>query len=64
MSFWWCLNHGTVERSGGDELACAVIDRLGPYDTFEQAERALESTAARTAAQDARDEADDDWGTK
>lgn len=64
MSFWWCLAHGAVEGSAGDDLGCATLDRLGPYATRERAEAALESTRARTAAEDARDEADDDWDKK
>ena len=59
MSYWWCLQHAKVE--GGDNT-CAAMDRLGPYATREDAAAALESTRARTAAQDARDKADDDWG--
>ena len=61
MSFWWCLTHGAVEGSPREDTGCRNTDRLGPYETAEQAERALESTRARTAAEDARDEADDDW---
>ncbi len=59
MSYWWCLTHAKVE-SGDD--TCAALDRLGPYDTREAAAGALDSTRARTAAQDARDKAEDDWG--
>ena len=63
MSFWWCLTHGRVEGSGGDDdPGCANMDRLGPYDSREQAETALARTRTRTAEQDARDEAEDDWG--
>lgn len=35
---------------------------MGPYDTREEAAGALERAAARNAAADAEDEADDDWG--
>ncbi len=62
MSFWWCLSHGQVEGSADKDEGCANQDRLGPYATREQASSALEQTRARTAAEDARDEADDDWG--
>lgn len=58
-SWWYCLNHNRVE----DENGCALTDRLGPYASREEAEHALESARARTAAEDARDKADDDWGT-
>lgn len=44
-SFWYCVKHGTVEETGGD--ICAPIDRLGPYATREEAERALEKAAER-----------------
>ena len=59
MSHWWCLTHQRVET---DDDACAAMERLGPYDTHEAAVAALESARARTAEQDARDKADDDWG--
>ena len=62
MSFWWCLTHGAVEGSATDDSGCANMDRLGPYATHEQAATALERTRARTAANDARDEAEDGWG--
>lgn len=62
MSFWWCLTHSRVEGSAQDDAGCANMDRLGPYDTREQAEEALARTRARTAEQDARDEAADNWG--
>ena len=58
MTYWWCLTHNRVEEGGG----CPNMQRLGPYDTREQAETALDRTRARTAAQDARDEAEDSWG--
>ncbi len=59
MSSWWyCLKHGRVEQ----EHECALGDRLGPYDSREQAEQALESSRQRTQEQDARDREDDDWG--
>ena len=64
MSFWWCLSHGRVEGSSTDDEGCANMDRLGPYDTHEQAATALERARARTAEQDARDEAEDDWGRR
>jgi hypothetical protein len=64
MAFWWCIAHNSVEGSASDDTGCANLDRLGPYETREQASRALESTRARTAAEDARDEADNDWGSR
>jgi hypothetical protein len=64
MSFWWCLTHNRVEGSATDDSGCANMSRLGPYATEEQAAGALERARARTAEQDARDEAEDDWGKK
>lgn len=57
-SWWYCLKHNRVE----DEHACALTDRLGPYASKEEAEHALEKARQRTAEEDARDRADDDWG--
>jgi hypothetical protein len=54
MSYWYCLTHGTVEEGVG----CRSGDRLGPYDSRADAERALERARERTAAEDARDEAE------
>lgn len=62
MSYWWCLTHSRVEGAAGDDDGCANIDRLGPYGTHDLAAAALEKARARTAAQDAADEAEDDWG--
>lgn len=36
--------------------------RLGPYDTREEAEHALEIAQARNRAADAYDEKENDWG--
>lgn len=56
--WWWCLTHGRVEQDDG----CPNQERLGPYDSQERAAGALQRTAERTAAEDARDREDDDWG--
>jgi hypothetical protein len=49
MSKWyWCLEHKAVEGPDG----CAPSDRLGPYDSREEASRALEKVAERNAAWD------------
>jgi len=50
--FWWCLKHKRVET---DENRCKAADRLGPYDTAADAERALQTVAARNEAWDAED---------
>jgi len=46
--YWFCLNHHTVEGPDG----CAYQDRLGPYPTAAEAERALEKVAERNEAWD------------
>ena len=57
-SWWYCLNHMRVE----DENGCAHAERLGPYASPEDAEQALARARERTAAQDARDAEERDWG--
>lgn len=37
-------------------------DRMGPYDTREEAQHALDKAAERTKLADAQDDADDNWG--
>ena len=46
--YWFCLRHHTVEPQDG----CAYQDRLGPYPTAAEAERALEKVAERNEAWD------------
>lgn len=58
MTYWWCLRHMRVE----DQHGCAHADRLGPYDTEQEAAGALAKARERTAARDAEDALDDDWG--
>ncbi len=58
MPYWWCLIHHDVEPDAG----CGHKDRLGPYPTRAEAEQALQKAAERTAAWDAVDEEDRDWG--
>ena len=41
--FWYCLKHHAVESRDG----CKNADRLGPYDSEADAERALEKTQER-----------------
>lgn len=43
-SFWYCVKHRRVEQ-GAD--MCPPIDRLGPYDTREEAEGALAKAEQR-----------------
>lgn len=44
--WFYCLVHSRVEPVDG----CAEKDRLGPYATRAEAERALQSAAERTEA--------------
>jgi hypothetical protein len=46
--YWFCLKHHTVEAQDG----CAYQDRLGPYPSAAEAERALEKVAERNEAWD------------
>lgn len=46
--FFYCLDHSTVEGVDG----CKAADRLGPYATREEAERALERVQQRNEAWD------------
>ena len=41
-AYWYCVKHKTVES--GDDL-CPPIDRLGPFDTSEEASKALHRKA-------------------
>jgi hypothetical protein len=52
-TYYWCLEHHRVED---DTNACAWRDRLGPYQTAEQAQRALEQVEERNRMFDAEDE--------
>ena len=58
--WWYCLTHGRVEKDDG----CPNKERLGPYDTEAQASSAVQRAAERTAAEDARDRAEDGWSAK
>lgn len=51
--WFYCLTHKTVEPYE----ACKAVNRLGPYDTREEAERALEQVAERNEKWDAEDDA-------
>jgi hypothetical protein len=46
--YYFCLTHHTVEGAVG----CKASERLGPYPSREEAERALEKVAERNAAWD------------
>jgi hypothetical protein len=47
--WWYCITHKTVEP---DSVPCKAVDRLGPYTSREEAERALEKVAERNDAWD------------
>ena len=51
--WFFCLKHDTVEEKAG----CADSHRLGPYDTRQQAERAVQSVAEREERLTAEDRA-------
>jgi hypothetical protein len=42
--YWYCLKHHTVE---GSDSSCKALDRLGPYASEAEAERALEKVRER-----------------
>lgn len=54
MAYWWCLTHSRVEGDKG----CPNIERMGPYDTEEEALTAVERAHERTKAWD---KADKEW---
>ncbi len=56
----WYFDPTTGEVTQGKEGSWD--DRMGPYDTREEAAGALDIAAARTAAADAEDRDEDDWG--
>ena len=55
--FWYCVKHSRVES--GEDI-CPPIDRLGPYATAEEAERALTKAAERNEEWDNDPEWNDD----
>jgi hypothetical protein len=46
--YFYCMEHHTVEPEEG----CRAADRLGPYQTREEAEHALEKVQERNEAWD------------
>jgi hypothetical protein len=50
--WYFCLRHKTVEHGPG----CPGRERLGPYNTKEEAEHALETAKRRTEEWDAQDD--------
>lgn len=56
----WYFDLSTGEVSQGKKASWD--DRMGPYDTESEAHDALKVSRARTAAADAEDRDEDDWG--
>ena len=54
MTYWWCLDHASVEGDDG----CRAEVRLGPYPSEAAAARALASVRDR---EDAISKQDDAW---
>ena len=54
MTYWWCLDHASVEGDDG----CRAEVRLGPYLSAATAARALQSVRER---EDAISRQDDAW---
>ncbi len=50
--YYWCLSHHRVETTAN---ACPAVNRLGPYDSAAEAERALDRVRERNEAWDAED---------
>ncbi|HEV3169605.1 MAG TPA: hypothetical protein VGZ32_04670 [Actinocrinis sp.] len=50
--WYYCIKHHRVEG----EVGCQAKDRLGPYDTREEAENALQKVKERNAAWDHGDD--------
>jgi hypothetical protein len=57
LGWYWCLTHARVEHGPG----CPDKERLGPYADEATAAAAVTRMRERTAAEDARDRAEDDW---
>lgn len=52
MEWWYCLVHLAVEQG----TQCANSQRLGPFESQEQAEQVLERIKARNEAADQDDD--------
>ena len=50
--YYWCLSHHRVET--GDDV-CRAANRLGPYNSGDEAEHALDRVRERNEAWDAED---------
>ena len=52
MSWYYCLVHQDVEP----ELGCANAERMGPYQTEQEAAEAMETARHRNESYDAQDD--------
>lgn len=52
--WYYCIEHATVEP----KLGCRITTRMGPYETREEAARALETARERNKEWE---EADEEW---
>jgi hypothetical protein len=57
-TYWFCVKHRAVEPFEG----CGSQNRIGPFDTSEQAAQALDTIADRERRYDAEDAAWDGDG--
>lgn len=57
-TYWFCLEHHRVETEDG----CRAADRLGPYGSRADAERALDKVAERNETWDNDPDWNDDRG--
>ncbi|MFD5225568.1 SPOR domain-containing protein [Microbacterium sp. NPDC058342] len=58
--YWYNLSTGEVEFG----MQSAAVDRVGPFDTADDAARAPETLRERARAWAEEDAADDGWGAK
>ncbi len=56
--YWYNLTTGEVEFG----MQSAAVDRVGPFDTAEEASRAPETLQERSRAWAEEEAAEDDWG--
>lgn len=54
--WYWCLQHAAVEPESG----CPNDRRMGPYDSFDEAEHAIDRARERT---EEMDRADQEWSS-
>lgn len=55
QSWWFCLRHLRVEQGPG----CPATERMGPYNSREAAEEALETARDRNVAWQEQDREED-----